>query len=46
MTNKKITVFTSPNCPYCDQLKNYLKEKRSALAKSIWQKNPKWQKSW
>lgn len=26
MTDKKIKVYTTPTCPYCDQLKSWLKE--------------------
>lgn len=40
MTNKKITVFTSPNCPYCDQLKNYLKEKKISFSEVDLAKKP------
>lgn len=27
MSDKKIKVFSTPTCPYCHQLKDYLKEK-------------------
>jgi len=26
--NKEVKVFSTPTCPYCDQLKDYLKEKK------------------
>ncbi len=26
--SKKVKVFSTPTCPYCDQLKDYLKEKK------------------
>lgn len=27
MANKKISVYSTPSCPYCHQLKDYLNEK-------------------
>jgi glutaredoxin-like YruB-family protein len=27
MANKKVLVYSTPTCPYCHQLKDYLKEK-------------------
>ena len=27
MANKKISVYSTPTCPYCHQLKDYLQEK-------------------
>ncbi|MFP4045702.1 MAG: glutaredoxin family protein [Candidatus Aenigmatarchaeota archaeon] len=26
MTDEKVKVYTTPTCPYCDQLKSWLKE--------------------
>ena len=27
MTEKKVTIYSTPTCPYCKQLKSYLSEK-------------------
>ncbi len=27
MTNKQVTVYSTPTCPYCHQVKDYLKQK-------------------
>lgn len=37
---KSIVVYSTPTCPYCDQIKDYLKEKEVSYQEIDLSKNP------